>query len=89
MNLDPRSEHTNNEIGVIVHSREVALRLLTVFNTDRNVDYEVRLGDDGSTLTWVSRTGDREERRINEPGSGWWQKLKLRLMWMFVAEDLL
>lgn len=89
MNLDPRSERINTEIGVIVHSREVTQRLLGVFNTDRNVDYEVRLDDDGSTLIWVSRSGDRESRRLNEPGAGWWQNLKLRLMWMFVAEDLL
>ena len=47
------------------------------------------LDDDGSTLIWVSRSGDRESRRLNEPGAGWWQNLKLRLMWMFVAEDLL
>jgi len=89
MNLDPRSEHTNNEIGVIVHSRELAQRLLAVFDTDRNVDYEVRLGDDGSTLTWISRTGGSEVRQIQEPGPGWWQRLKLKLMWMLVPEDLL
>jgi putative cardiolipin synthase len=67
MNLDPRSEHTNNEIGVIVHSREVTQRMLSVFNTDRNLDYEVELGADGTSLACVSRTGGREERDVAEP----------------------
>ena len=89
MNLDPRSEHINTEIGVVVHSPQIAQRMLSVFDTDRNVDYEVELSADGEGLVWVSRSGSREDRSIAEPGNGWWQRLKLRLMWMLVSEDLL
>ncbi|WP_395703055.1 phosphatidylserine/phosphatidylglycerophosphate/cardiolipin synthase family protein [Aquabacterium sp.] len=89
MNLDPRSEHTNNEIGVIVRSPEVVRRMAAVYNTDRNVDYEVRLGDDRTSVVWVSHTGEREERAEPEPDPGLWQRIKLRLMWLLVPEDLL
>lgn len=89
MNLDPRSEHINTEIGVVVRSPLIAQRMLAVFDTDRNVDYEVQLSEDGSGLVWVSRSGSREERSISEPGNGWWQRLKLKLMGILVSEDLL
>jgi phosphatidylserine/phosphatidylglycerophosphate/cardiolipin synthase-like enzyme len=89
MNLDPRSEHTNNEIGLVVHSPATTRRVQQVFDTDRNVDFEVKLGDDGDRLVWVSRTGDIEQRSVDEPDPGWWQRLKLRLMWLLVPEDLL
>jgi phosphatidylserine/phosphatidylglycerophosphate/cardiolipin synthase-like enzyme len=89
MNLDPRSEYTNNEIGVIVHSPEVTRRMLAVFDPDRNVDYEVTLGEDGSSLIWVSRAGGREQRKYDEPSPGFWQQLKVRLLWLLVPEDLL
>lgn len=89
MNLDPRSEHINTEIGVVVRSAQIAQRMRSVFDTDRHVDYEVELSPQGDGLVWVSRSGDREERSIAEPGHGWWQGLKLRLMWMLVSEDLL
>jgi phosphatidylserine/phosphatidylglycerophosphate/cardiolipin synthase-like enzyme len=89
MNLDPRSEYTNNEIGVIVRSPEVTRRMLAVFDPDRNVDYEVTLGEDGSSLIWVSRGGGREQRKVDEPGPGFWQQLKVRLLWLLVPEDLL
>lgn len=92
MNLDPRSEHINNEIGVVVHSRAFTQRVQQVFDPERNVDFEVKLGDgaDGGVgLVWVSRNGDIEQRRLDEPSPGFWQQLKLRLMWLLVPEDLL
>jgi putative cardiolipin synthase len=89
MNLDPRSEHTNNEIGVIVRSPEVVRRMAAVFDTDRNVDYEVKLDGDRHGVTWVSRSGEREVRAEPEPDPGLWQRIKLRLMWLLVPEDLL
>jgi putative cardiolipin synthase len=89
MNLDPRSEHTNNEIGVIVRSPEVVRRMAAVFDTDRNVDYEVKLDADRTGVTWVTRSGEREVRAEPEPDPGLWQRIKLRLMWLLVPEDLL
>lgn len=68
---------------------QIAQRMLSGFDTDRDVDYEVQLSMDGDGLVWVSRSGSREKRSIAEPGNGWWQRLKLRLMWVLVSEDLL
>lgn len=62
---------------------------MSVFDTDGNVDYEVKLGDDGHSLVWISRTGDRERRTIEEPGPGFWQRFKVKMMRLFVPEDLL
>jgi putative cardiolipin synthase len=89
MNLDPRSAWTNTELGVRIDSTELAERIgaLPTLTAGRGA-YRLRLGADGASLQWQA-VADDAGPLASEPESGLWQRLKLKLLSLFVAEDLL
>ena len=90
MNMDPRSAHTNTEIGIGIRSPELAKMILQVYRADSfNGVYQVQLKPDGSDVQWVGRDVDGEEVLLDEPDVGPLERLKLWLMHWFVPEDLL
>jgi cardiolipin synthase C len=89
MNLDPRSAWTNTELGVRIDSTELAERILALPSlTAGRGAYRLRLGDDGRSLQWQAIADDAGPI-ASEPESGLWQRLKLKLLSLFVAEELL
>jgi putative cardiolipin synthase len=89
MNLDPRSAWTNTELGVRIDSTELAERILALPSlTAGRGAYRLRIGDDGRSLQWLA-VGDDAVPLAIEPESGLWQRLKVKLLSLFVAEDLL
>ena len=87
LNLDPRAVHWNTEMGLLIDSPELAMKIYDDFNRDLNPEnswqVELRKSNDKESgrsskpkLVWVS--GDDETTR--EPSKGPMQKINL---WFF------
>lgn len=91
MNLDARSAWTNTELGLRIDSAELSDRIggVPALATGRGA-YQVRLAEDGATLRWHAlNSGADESPLADEPEVGWFERLKLKFLSLFVAEDLL
>ena len=91
MNLDPRSERTNTDVGLVIESHELAQ---TVRGLARDAlasgAYKLRLSADGQRIVWVEVDADGHEVvHTDEPDNNPWLRLKLWLVWPFVSDDLL
>ncbi|MFL6663532.1 MAG: phospholipase D-like domain-containing protein [Rhizobacter sp.] len=90
MNFDPRSAHTNTELGAVIQSPELARELLRVIDIDRAHNaYRVRLAPDGSGLQWLSTEGNDSVLRADEPEASAWIRFKLWLLNHVVSDRLL
>jgi len=94
MNLDQRSATTNTEMVLLMRSPELAGEILTWFNSSERADvrgsYQVMLKPDGRSLQWVALLGEgRSETLDEDPEFDFWQRLRLRLISLFVPESLL
>ena len=91
MNLDPRSRHTNTELGLAVRSAELARRIRATYEAGAALGvYEVVLAPDGRSIEWIGRRADGTVERLDSPpGLGWLEKLRLMLLSPLVTEDLL
>jgi putative cardiolipin synthase len=73
-NWDPRSVFINTEMGVIVHSAELAGDVME--RTERNlpkVSYQVRTGPKGE-LRWHEQLEQGEKIWTHEPHTGWFKR---------------
>jgi cardiolipin synthase C len=78
-NMDPRSTHLNTEIGLVVHSPELARRLLEVMANDFSPanSWRVSIDDDGQ-LQWEGTTNGKVVRHIrDDPYNGFFKSLKV------------
>ncbi len=90
MNMDPRSANLNTELGILVHSPELAKMIMDVYQIHRKEGvYEVKLKPDGTTLTWVSEDEDGIKVVDEEPNSDAWQRFGLFFQRLFVSDELL
>jgi len=90
LNLDPRSAHTNTEMGLVIDSPVLARMVGTVFRSATNGAFHLRLGPATGDIEWVEVDWQgRETVHANEPHDDAWLRLKLRLLQPFIAEDLL
>ncbi|MDP9898479.1 phospholipase D family protein [Variovorax ginsengisoli] len=90
MNLDPRSDLINTELGVRVDSFELAHALIYAYQMDHVEGvYRVRLKPDGQSVQWVG-TGDVQNQVLDdEPDSSLLTRLQLLLFSWFVPTDQL
>jgi len=87
-NFDPRSARLNTEMGILVESEAIAVRLSDAL--DRNlpqVAYEVVLAD--RRLQWIERTAAGEIRHDNEPGVGALKRLWVEFLSILPFEWML
>ena len=94
MNLDQRSPTTNTEVVLLIRSPELALEILTSFNSKERADvrgsYQVKLKPDGRSLQWIALLGEgRTETLDDDPEFNLWERLRLWLISMFIPESLL
>ncbi|HOB94317.1 MAG TPA: phospholipase D family protein [Aquabacterium sp.] len=90
MNLDPRSESINTELGVVIDSPPLAREMLRIIDIDRlQSAYRLRKTTDGGCCEWLGYDDDNEMRLTEEPDSSLWQRIKVRLLGPFVPEWLL
>ncbi len=89
-NFDQRSARLNTEMGLVIDSSALAQRLAVSFDQlVPVVAYEVRIGPDGNRLQWIEHTPSGERRHDTEPGTGWWDRLKVDVLSVLPIEWLL
>jgi putative cardiolipin synthase len=90
MNLDPRSESTNTELGIVVQSPELAADVVRVIDaTRRQGSYRVRLAADGERLEWLGMEGPSTSVLASEPDVHPLVQFRNMLLAPFVPEKLL
>lgn len=90
MNLDPRSESQNTELGIFVQSRELAKELARVINVGTHESaYRLRLQPDGPGIQWLATDDDKEVILGVEPESSALLRLHNIFFGLFVPEQLL
>lgn len=88
MNMDPRSQRLNTELGILVRSPALARQLTDLVDElCSGSTWRLGLADDGS-LRWTS-TGPDGKVQTDEPQAGWWRKLSLRLMAPLAPDEML
>jgi putative cardiolipin synthase len=90
MNLDPRSDSTNTELGIFVRCPELARDVTRAIDMSRlHSSYLVRFGPDGQSLEWQLMGEQREEVFTSEPDVTPIMQLRNMLLAPFVPEQLL
>ncbi|VTU22162.1 Cardiolipin synthase [Variovorax sp. PBL-H6] len=91
MNMDRRSMRANTELGVLIDSPALAVEVTQTLQRDRDVgSYRLRsAARRPGSLEWVAQEAGREVVHPREPGVSWAERLRLGLMSLFVAEELL
>ena len=88
-NFDPRSARLNTEMGLVIDSPALALAITDSLHRDiADHAYEVRLTKTGG-LQWIERAGGGELVHLSEPGTNFWQRLKVDLLTILPIEWLL
>ena len=89
MNLDPRSDTQNTELGIFIESPQLAKELLRIVNISKlQSAYRVRLDSHGN-LEWLSMDEDKEMILTEEPEASFWLRVHNMLVSPFVPEQLL
>ena len=90
MNLDPRSETGNTELGILVDCPELASHVIRVLEMNKQLGaYRVRLASDGHGLEWTAQDGPRQTVVFHEPEATPFLLLRSMLFAPFVPEQLL
>ena len=90
MNLDPRSESANTELGILAECPELARQVVEVLDASRRQSaYKLRFGADGETLEWWATGAAGEVVHVQEPEATLLMLLRSRLFGPFVPEQLL
>lgn len=93
-NHDPRSATLNTELGLLVHSLELADQASDLFDALTKPENAYRLElekgkNERIKLQWRTKKDGREIIYHQEPMAGWWQRFRTRLMSLFAPEGLL
>ncbi|AWI10387.1 phospholipase D-like domain-containing protein [Ereboglobus luteus] len=95
MNIDPRSELLNTEMGVLVESPELSRELAAFFNEAIEPDssYQVRItkpDTEGNRKLYWTGTPDGKPATYNtDPNASVWRRVKTTLLRIFPIEGLL
>ena len=90
MNLDPRSDSTNTELGIFVQCPELARDVTRAIDMSRlRSSYVVRFGPDGQSLEWQLLGSQRQAVLTSEPDVTPLMEFRNMLLAPFVPEQLL
>jgi putative cardiolipin synthase len=90
MNLDPRSESTNTELGIVAQCPELAGDVSRVIDAARSrSSYRLRFGPDGDRLEWVVMGDPHELVLTSEPEVSALARFRNMVLEPFVPEQLL
>jgi cardiolipin synthase C len=90
MNLDPRSESTNTELGLFANCPELAREVIRVINISKlQSSYRLRFAPDGQSLEWLAIDDQGEVVLAVEPEVTPFMRFQLMLLAPFVPEQLL
>lgn len=89
MNLDPRSQHFNTELGIIFHSAALAQEALRLVDFAKShATHRLRLAADGG-IRWVGPAESDDGVHEDEPETGFWMRRLLDLIGPLAPEELL
>ncbi|MGU7780003.1 phospholipase D family protein [Burkholderia sp. PU8-34] len=89
LNFDPRSANLNTELGFVIDSPALALRIESVFwKLAPALAYEVHLNSDGK-LYWTRQSAGVTLRYDTEPNSTWFERLGVLFFSILPIEWLL
>jgi putative cardiolipin synthase len=83
MNFDPRSAHTNTEMGVLIESPGLAEALAKLIERDIQSENSWRVELDGASgLRWVN------DKKVvtSQPARDWWQRVQDIIFMAFPKE---
>jgi len=90
VNLDPRSESTNTELGLFARCPELAKEVIRVINVSKlQSAYRLRFASDGQSLQWLATDDQGEVVLSAEPEVTPLMRLHNMLLAPFVPEQLL
>src|SRR5947208_16936955 len=90
VNLDPRSDSTNTELGLFARCPELAKEVTRVINISKlQSSYRLRFAPDGQRLEWLSADDQGEVVLTEEPEVNPFMRLEIMLLSPFVPEQLL
>jgi cardiolipin synthase C len=90
MNLDPRSESTNTELGIVAMCPELAKEVIRVINISKlQSSYRLRFGADGQSLEWLATDDKGDIVLSTEPEVTPFMRFQNMLFAPFVPEQLL
>ena len=90
MNLDPRSETENTELGIVARSPELARQVTRVIDASmEHSSYKLRFAPDGESLQWLLMGTNPEEVFPSEPEVTPFIEFRNMLLAPFVPEQLL
>ena len=90
MNLDPRSDNANTELGLFARCPELAREVIRVIDISKaKSSYRVRVAADGRTLQWLATDDAGEVVFSSEPEVTWYMRFKNFFFSPFVPEQLL
>ena len=93
LNLDPRSVIENTEIGIMVHSRELADDLTKGFDkVTANYAFQLKLetDEDGiEFITWHDLVNSKEQTWRTDPYTSFWQRMGVFFLGLFPVDSQL
>jgi len=90
VNLDPRSESTNTELGIIAECPELAKEVIRVINISKlQSSYRLRFAPDGRSLEWLATDDHGDVVLSAEPEVTPFMRFQNMLFAPFVPEQLL
>jgi len=90
MNMDGRSSRTNTEISLVIDDIELATSAMAMMQqhwSDSHYRLRIRAQDD--RVEWIEPDDDEPVVHRAEPHVNWLSRLRLSVLSMFVAEELL
>lgn len=94
LNLDPRSVVQNTEIGLLIHSSELARQVAEAFDREvPQVAFRLQLAHDSTfqvpLLLWKGRENGHDAIWDSEPHAGLWRQLEVfLLMWLPIESQI-
>ena len=89
MNMDPRSEKLNTEIGMVLRSPRLAGQLVKLYD-DVTLHSSYRIDvTEGNDVRWLKEAPEDRELHTSEPEASAWLRLVLFLLTPLAAEEML
>lgn len=93
-NFDPRSKNLNTEIGMVIHSEELAGQVTELYNKSTDLENSYRIELDKNTagtqkLVWITNKNGRYVKYHSDPDTSLLKRIGVFLMKLLPIESLL
>jgi len=90
LNLDPRSFVENTEVGMLIHSPDIANMLGELFDSKLpEISYQLTWDERSNKILWKESLGDRKKIYDYDPKTSWWLRRWVDFMSLFPIESQL